>query len=209
MEGPASSEDSFRTAKDESVDVFDFIADIFKFVDDTTVVEAVDLSRAIKHYTTAQSTSQCKARYTELIAGAITERADEIGMKVNCKKTQLLMVSQPNGYVNSSYINLEDQKIESSSSLKLLGFHFGTEPTVSKHVQEIKRKFRSRLWSLIHLRRAGFKGSQLFKMYCVFIRPVIEFCSVVYHSMLTVTQSEELERIQRQVTKLCFGWEKS
>ena len=41
------------------------------------------------------------------------------------------------------------------------------------------------------------------------MRPVIEFCSVIYHSMLTKGQSQEIERLQKQVVKLCFGWEKS
>ena len=97
----------------------------------------------------------------------------------------------------------------SGESLKLLGFVFGREPGVAQHVIEIKRKFRARFWSLIHLRRAGFKGWQLFKLYMVFVRSVIEYCSVIYHPMLTKGQSEEIERLQRQVVKPCFGWEKS
>ena len=42
----------------------------------------------------------------------------------------------------------------------------------------------------------------------VFIRPVIEYCCVVYHPLLTVCQSNELERMQKQAVKLAFGWEK-
>ena len=52
-------------------------------------------------------------------------------------------------------------------------------------------------------------GQQLFKVYVIFIRPVIEYCCVIYHPMLTQGQSEELERLQKQVTKLCFGHDKS
>ena len=47
------------------------------------------------------------------------------------------------------------------------------------------------------------------KLYQVFIRPVIEFCGIVYHAMLTVTQSNAIERMQKQVFKLAFGKEKS
>ena len=76
-------------------------------------------------------------------------------------------------------------------------------------VTEIKRKFRARFWALIHLRKAGFKGSDLFDMYKIFVRPIIEFCSTVYHSLLTLTQSEELERLQKQAVKLAYSWEDS
>ena len=97
----------------------------------------------------------------------------------------------------------------SGKSMKLLGFMFGDEPNVSAHVWEIKRKFRARFWSLIHLRRVGFRGHELVKIYQVFIRPVIEFCGVVYHAMLTINQSNELERLQKQVFKLAYGKQKS
>ena len=130
-------------------------------------------------------------------------------MKVNSKKTQLLMVSPPNGYENEAFIDLQGGKIETTTKLKLLGFVFGTTPDASEHVKEIGRKFRGRFWSLIHLRRAGFRGHELMKLFNVFVRPVIEFCSVIYHPMLTQTQSNELERFQKQAAKLAYGSEKS
>ena len=202
------SDDSFRTAGDASVDVFDFLVDIFKYVDDTTIVEALDISNAERHLTTRPATAVCKARYTELVANAITQRADAIGMRVNCKKTQLLVISPPNGYLNKAYISIQDQRIASLDSLKLLGFVFGSQPNVSAHVTEIKKKFRSRFWSLIHLRRSGIAGNELFKLFNVYIRPVIEYCSVIYHPLLTKAQSNEIERYQKQAVKLSFGWNK-
>ena len=202
-----SLDDSFRTAREASVDIFDFLVDIFKYVDDTTIVESVDTSNATKHYTTGPSKAICKARYSEKVAEAITEKAEEIGMKVNGKKTQLLMISPPNGYVNSSFINIQGQRIKSINEMKLLGFVFGSEPNVSAHVESIKKKFKSRFWSLIHLKRSGISGDDLFKLFNVFIRPVIEFCSVIYHPLLTKKQSSTLERMQRQATRLAYGWD--
>ena len=65
-------------------------------------------------------------------------------MRINCKKTQLLLVSPPNGIENTAYINLGEERIESTSRLKLLGFVFGQDPTAEEHVNEIKKKFKSR-----------------------------------------------------------------
>ena len=130
-------------------------------------------------------------------------------MKVNCKKTQLLMVAPPNGCDNRSFIKLENETIKSEDSLKLLDFMFGRDPNVAEHVSLIKKKFRGRFWSLIHLRNNGFKGDELMNLFNVFLRPVIEYCSAVYHSMLTKGQEKELERMQRQAVKLAYGWNES
>ena len=208
-EDSISSSDSFRTAANESADIFDFLIDIFKYVDDTTVIEAVDTSTAVRHITTATPKAHCKARYTGLVATAVAEKASSIGMKVNCKKTQLLVISPPDGYVFSSHTTILGETVNSENSLKLLGFVFGNEPNVAAHVGEIKRKFRSRFWSLMHLRKSGFGGAELFKFFNIFIRPVIEYCSVIYHPMLTKKQSSDIERMQKQAAKLCFGWNKS
>lgn len=205
----SAAEEAFTTVREENVDVFDFLVDIFKYVDDTTIVEAVDISGAIKHFTTAASRAMSKAKYTEVISNLLTDKASQIGMKVNCKKTQLLMVSAPNGFKNESYIRIGQEQIKSEDRMKLLGFVFGPEPNVRLHVEEIKSKFRARFWSLIHLRKSGFKGVELLKLFNVFVRPTIEYCSVVYHSLLTEGQSNELERMQKQAVKLAFGWEKS
>ena len=128
-------------------------------------------------------------------------------MKVNCDKTQLLLVSPPNGYANGAFLDLPGGRIASGSSMKLLGFVFGQEPNVNMHMKEIQRKFRARFWALIHLKKAGFKGRELFDLYSIFVRPVIEFCGIIYHSLLTSGQTADLERLQRQVVKLAFGWD--
>ena len=126
-----------RQALDGSEDIFDFIVDMFKYVDDTTVVEAVDTSEARRHLTTGVPRAHCKARYTELVAGAVAQKASAIGMKVNCKKTQLPIISPPGGYHFSSHVNIQGARIDSENRLKLLGFVFGSEPNVSAHVEEI------------------------------------------------------------------------
>ena len=121
------------------------------------MVEAVDISQSTKHFSTRTSVAQCKARYTELIAEGITDKAEEIGMKVNTLKTQLLMISPPNGFNNKSYISIRNQKINSTEEMKLLGFTFGSQPNVTAHIASIKKKFKSRYWSLIHLRDRVFQ----------------------------------------------------
>ena len=139
LESSASSEDSFQPAKNASGDIFEFLVEVFKYVDDTTIVEAIDLSEGIRHLTTRMSSTMSKARYTELLAGQICTRSEEIGMRVNNKKTQLLLISPPNGYTNEAFITLQGETIKCSDSLKLLGFMFGRDPGIGSHVLEIQK----------------------------------------------------------------------
>lgn len=61
-------------------------------------------------------------------------------------------------------------------------------------------------WMLHHLSEAGFKGQHLYKLYCCYIRSIIEYGSPVYHSLLNGAQELRLERLQRHALRVCFGY---
>ena len=176
-----------------------------KYVDDTTIIETVPRESAIRHVSAANPTEFIPANALTPLLENIIRRTEEIGMKVNCKKTQLLCLTPDNGYTPWSSITTPDGDIQSSDCMKLLGFLLGTAPGVSDHFEFLRKKFRARFWRLIHLRRAGMRHLQLYKIYAVLVRPVLEANCVIFHPMLTVTQSLALERMQKQVFRLCFG----
>ena len=132
----------------------------------------------------------------------IVERSDAIGMVVNCKKTQLVLISSDNGYSSSSSIKVGPDTIESKDHMKLLGFMVGNNG-MADQINYIKTRFRRKFWSLIHLRRAGISGDRLYKLYTIMIRPVIEANAIVYHSMLT--RAHELEKLQKRAIRVCYG----
>ena len=51
--------------------------------------------------------------------------------------------------------------------------------------------------------------SALINVYCSLIRPCFDYASVVYHSMLTASQLEILERQQKKILRVIYGWELS
>ena len=78
----------------------------------------------------------------------------------------MLCVSAARGYIPASYIVTDSgERIENSESLKVLGFHFDTSPTVKYHVKLLHRRFKCRIWSLRHLKRNVFKQSELLHVY--------------------------------------------
>ena len=48
---------------------------------------------------------------------------------------------------------------------------------------------------------------RLFSLYSTLVRPILEVNAVIFHSMLTMVQSDALERLQKQVVGLCFGFD--
>jgi len=65
-------------------------------------------------------------------------------------------------------------------------------------------KASTRLYFLKQLKRAGLAADQLHYFYLSAIRPILEYCSVVWHHGLTKTQVEQIEAIQRRAIRMIF-----
>ena len=107
----------------------------------------------------------------------------------------------------TAYIRYGSEKKFSSDGLKILGFMFGTKPTVRPHIDYMVSKAKKKLWSLRHLKRAGMEQQDLLKIFNSVIRPTLEFAAATFHSMLTSEMSDEIEYIQRRASKIIFGWD--
>ena len=194
---PTPDEELAATAHD--------ILEMFKYIDDTSLVECT-AGECIRHITGAAPTEVVNVGEIHSLFEAIIRHAEGIGMRVNCLKTQMLCMAPDNGYNTLANLNIGGVQIPSNPTMKLLGFNLSSAPGVAHHVAAIKEKFRKRFWTLIHLKRAGLTGTQLFKIYATLVRPVLEVNSVVFHSMLNKGQVAEIERMQKQVVRLCFGF---
>ena len=181
--------------------------DTFLYVDDTTLVDEVNMENAARHITSAITRESFESLALESDFDKLSKKAEDIGMRINAKKTQLLVISPANGCLTTATIApKEGDKIESVDRLKLVGFTFGAAPTAEAQVAAIEEQYKKKKWMLYHLREAGFKGRQLYRLYCCFVRTCIEFCSAVYHALLTKGQAGRLERLQKHALGVCFGY---
>ena len=134
--------------------------------------------------------------------------AESKGMKVNTLKTKVLCVTDSMSYVPVAFIEGSDGSrltLEPGGTIKVLGFHFGDSASVGPHIKAIKKKIRRRLWTLYNLRKKGFTKSELVTVYKTSIRPLADYCDVVYHSLLTDEQDWDLERTQDKALRCIFG----
>ena len=164
----------------------------FFYVDDTLLFDAVPLSKAIRHIKTGKTLEEFLDLELTKDFEDLSIRADDIGMKINQKKTQLLVIS--------------GTFVDSIDELWLVGFTFGRAPNAGAHVRAIRLKFRAKIWMLYNLRK-GFKKEQLYWLYCCYLRTVIEYCSAVYHALLNRGQEEILERLHRHALRVCYGFD--
>ena len=125
-------------------------------------------------------------------------------MLVNEKKTQLLCITSAINYDVRSFVRLPGEVRTSTDTLKVVGFTFGRRPGAAEHVKALRRSYGARSWAIRHLKRSGIGQETLVRIYCALIRPVLEYASPAFHTILTQQQSDELERFQRTSLKTCL-----
>ena len=129
----------------------------FLYVDDTTLMDAVPMSGAMGHITTGLTEELLSGLRLEASLSDLERGAADIGMAINRKKTQLLVISPPNGCNTRALIRVGDKEIHFQPKLKLVGFTFCKKPDASAHIDQIKERFRLRVWMLFHLREAAIQ----------------------------------------------------
>ena len=103
-------------------------------------------------------------------------------------------------------MKLNGETINSQNTLKILGFNFDDNAGAYAHVQSIERGYGKRIWVLRNLKKSGMYKKDLVTVYKTILRPFIEYCSVVYNSMLNNQLCARLENLQKRSIKSIFGW---
>ena len=66
-------------------------------------------------------------------------------------------------------------------------------------------KFYSKLWTLRFLKRSGLAQDKLLSIYYSIVRSAVEYCSIVYHSLIPGYLIERLELLQKQAMRTIYG----
>lgn len=178
---------------------------VFKYVDDNIICERINFGSVDAVLIGGRALKEKRAMCSENAFRSIVLKAIEKGMKVNNGKTCILCVSDNMSYSTLAYIeDINGEKIESSESLKVLGFNFENKPSVGAQISYIVKRFRQRYWSLRHLKKIGFSQSELVEVYKTNILPIADYTDVVYHSLMTDEMDERLKNAQNGALRCIF-----
>ena len=177
-----------------------------KYIDDGVNATKINMKKVALYEENGKDIKIAHPMKAQAILHHITREAGKRGMKVNGGKTSLLCVSGATSYVAAAEIrDTEGNRIRSSEHANYLGVTIDADCTFKTHVDNIKRKIRARSWALNSLRQNGFSEEELVKIYCVYVRPLAEYASVVWGTMITGEQAEKLEKQQTQSLKNIYG----
>ena len=128
-------------------------------------------------------------------------------MRVNDQKMALLCVSAAVSYEARAVLYGRNQElIRSQDTIKLLGYTVDVDGGCGTHVNNMVRKMRSKTWALGRLKKYGFDDRDLVNVYITYIRPIAEYVSVVWHSLLNADQAAKIEHQQTRALRHIYGY---
>jgi len=159
-----------------------------KFIDDTTLTEIIK-----KNHTA----------YMQSFVDDLAQQAAQHNMNVNKKKTKEMLIG-PITNNPPQQLTLSGVTVDRVDTFKLLGVHVSADLKWTQHVNAISAKAASRIYFLKQLKRTGAQISDLMHFYTAIVRPVLEYASPVWHSSLTVAQTEMLESLQKRALRIIY-----
>ena len=88
---------------------------------------------------------------------------------------------------------------------KVLGVIIQHDLKWNAQIDDMLSKANKRLFMLRSLKKFGFDQDELTVVYKSYLRPVIEYCDVVWHPSITKKQSKTIERIQKRACRTILG----
>ena len=185
----------------------------FKFVDDITVLDVVNLltvglcSMNIKNQVPNDIHENNQFIYPENLQSQ--KYLDQINswtkskqMKINTSKTKVMLFNFTHKYQFRTRLQLNNETIDTVSETKLLGTILTSDLRWDKNTQNIVKKAYCRMELLRKLSSFGAPKGDLKTVYLSFIRSLCEQSSCVWNSSLTVGNEDDLERIQKIAFKI-------
>ena len=126
-------------------------------------------------------------------------------MVINEKKTKNLIFNFTDNYQFSTRIKLNGEDVEELESTKLLGTIISNDLSWDLNTKNIVNKANARMELVRKVAGFGASKDDLKNIYILFVRSLLEQSSSVWHSSLTVENSDDLERIQKSAVRIIMG----
>ena len=163
----------------------------WKYVDDVTVVD--------------RRFAEDQPILLETTLHHLTEWSMSNGLSLNpgkCESMQVCFMKKP---PNPLSLEIDQQPLKQSTSVKLLGVHIRCDLKWNDHVDFMIKRANGRIHLIRILKGHGLPVEDLCTIYTGFLRPLVEYASPVWNGGLTKEQVNQLERVQKRALKIILG----
>ena len=188
--------------------------DRFKYIDDLSVLQLVCLSGLLTDYNFQQHVASDVGIDDRFLPSSTFGSQDTLNfisnwtrenqMKLNTKKCNYMVFSRSEEQF-ATRLRIDNVKLDRLCETKILGLYISDDLSWARNCKEICMKAYSRMQMITKLKYVGVKTEDLLDIYVLYIRSIAEYCSVAFHSSLTIELSDKLERIQRTSLKIILG----
>ena len=187
--------------------------DRFKFVDDLTALEIVNLLTvgltSFHLKVSVPNDIPCHNQYIQPEKLKTQEYLNEINlwtirnkMLINQKKTKAIIFNFTDKYQFSTRLKLNNEIVEIVPETKLLGTIIQNDLKWDSNTANLVKRANSRMVLLRKLSEFGAPREDLKTIYISYIRSVLEQSAVVWHFSLTEQNKQDLERVQKSAFKI-------
>ena len=184
----------------------------FKFIDDLSVLEMVNLvASGLSSYNFKQHVASDIGTHGQYLPSQnilsqtymdkINEWTGDKQMALNTSKTKYMVINFTKKFQFNTRISLENTLLE-VEECKLLGVTLTNKLSWQENTETIVKKANTRMIILRKLFDFDLPVEELVNIYILFIRSMVEYSCVVWHSLITGEDSTSIERVQKTALRL-------
>ena len=130
---------------------------------------------------------------------------EENKMKLNEKKTTNMVFNFTKDCQFTTEIRLKNEKLETLDKTKLLGIIITKDLKWHENTKFIVKKANQKMRLLHKFSRFTSNKAHLIHIYKSQVRGSLEYCSTVWHSGLSESDTKDIERVQKAAVRVIMG----
>ena len=123
-------------------------------------------------------------------------------LKLKCQALQVYSGKTP---LQPGDLRIGSEPLSHVNEARVLGLYLENSLKWNTQVDNMLKRANKRMFMLCTLKRFGFSSDELRVVYGGYVRPILEYTDVVWHSSITFKQSRDIESIQRRKCRIIFG----
>ena len=205
----------YLSQSNNNADVID-VNDRFKFIDDLTTLEAVNLLiTGVCSYNLKSHIPSDIPIHNQIIPSEKLKSQkwlDEINlwtknqkMLLNEAKTKTMVFNFTNNHQFTTRLSVNNENIQVVDNTKLLGTYITNDLKWDLNTSELVKKANMRLQLLHKIIDFGSSLSDLKEIYILFIRSILDQSCTIWNSSLTQENINDIERVQKSALRIILG----